>query len=246
MKYAIDVSGYDSRRYVWNKGYVYDVPVNWQRARDDGGLSLAIIKSSEGFAVDRAFRMNWQGAAGILPRAAYHFFRSNVDALKQAQYFCDLMSSVGFNPASDFAILDFETLDGRTGQDAIRAAGVWLREVEKCTGARPMIYTYPAFWRGAGGCGTLGVPFAKYPLALAQWPLDRWILDAFPATPLFNGERLAAFKARIEAGNLRPVTLPPWTSPAIWQFTARVDSRSVPGHPAIKKAVDYVVYMDLT
>ncbi len=244
MNWAIDVSGYDGRRWLWNKGFVYDQPMDWKKARDEDGIRLAIMKSSEGTVEDRAFRMNWSGARGVLPRMAYHFFRSNINAIQQAKYMIGLLRS-DFDPRTDYIILDFETMDGKDRSDCLRAAGSFLYEIEN-EGILPMIYTYPSFWRGVGGEQAIWAK--RYPLGLAQWPLDNWIANTRIQLPpyLFTADKLAELKAKVETGALKPVALKPWDSPAIWQFTARADAKAIPGHPAIKKVVDYnVVYMPL-
>ncbi len=235
MKWAIDVSSYDAI-----SGKESLEPVDWIRARDEGGLSLAIIKVSEGLRMDTAFNLQWSAAKGILPRAAYHFFRSNINAIQQAQACWSYLSTAGFEK-TDFVILDFETLDGISAPKALLAVASWLYEMEK-NGVKPLLYTYPGFWQSIKGEQATWA--AKYPLVLAQWPKDNWILNFSPT--VFTTDRLAALKNNIQSGALKPVTLKPWHAPAIWQFSSRVDSRVLPGHPAFKKVIDYnAVFMDL-
>ena len=246
MKWSIDVSGYDGRRYQFPTGYIYDLPMDWTRARDVGGLSLAIIKSSEGTGyTDGAFRMQWAAAKGILPRMAYHFFRANVSAIRQAQFVTNLLS-YDFNPTTDFIAMDFETKDGMTGPEVLAAGRAFLYEIEKM-GTLPFIYSGWT-WRDIGGETLAGAWGKKYPLWLASWPLDNWIANTAIQLPpyLFNAEKLADFKNKIATGVIKPNVPKPWTSPAIWQFTSRAESKSIPGHPAVKSSVDYdAVFMDL-
>lgn len=246
IQYAIDVSGYDGRRWVWDiRGgrLVYDLPMDWARARDEGDVRLAIMKSSEGLFEDRAFRMNWRGARGVLPRTAYHFFRSNVNAIQQAGFFANLLDS-DFDRETDYAIVDFETMDGQTGAQCLRNLASFLYEMEKHL-IIPLIYTYPSFWRAIGGEGATWAK--RYPLALAQWPWDNWFKNIKLPPFVWTAAQLATKKILIEGGWVRPMKLLPWEGdPAIWQFTARAEPASVPGHPGVKKAVDYnAVYMPL-
>lgn len=238
IKWAIDVSYYDA--LIATNQYK---ALDWKRAREEGGLSLAIIKSSEGANIkDPAFDMQWKAAAGILPRMAYHFFRCNQNPVAQAQKCWTTVNSAGFDPAKDFIILDFESKDGKTGIECLSAARAWLEEMEK-NGIKPLLWTYPAFWKAIGGETASWA--LKYPLGLSQWPKDIWILSFSPS--LFTAPRLDKLKTDILNGILKPVILKPWTSPALWQFTARVDTKAVPGHPAVKKVLDYnAIYMDLT
>ena len=115
----------------------------------------------------------------------------------------------------------------------------------------PFLYTYPSFWLEIGGAAAIWAK--KYPLCLAQWPLDNWIANTRIQLPpyLFTGEKLTEILAKIQDGRLVPMDgkpynrmLSPWGSDiAIWQFTSRVCAKDIPGHPAIKKVVDLnVIY----
>jgi hypothetical protein len=244
MNWAIDVSSYDSRRYVYGRGYVCDLPINWQRARNEGGLSLAIIKCSEGLHRDPAFGINWEDAQGVLPKMAYHFIRSNVNMFPQAEQLQDLLSTDSlFDKSTDRLIVDFETQDGVAGDACLAKVKYFMYEMEKW-GTLPLLYTYPSFWRSIGGEKATWA--AGYPLCLAQWPMDNWAGVIKVPPYLFTASKLADLKAKIASGELKPMALKPWIKPAIWQFTARADARAIPGHPAIKTAVDYsAVYMPL-
>ena len=228
-QWAIDVSLWDARKSV--AGKITYVPVDW--AKTD--TQLAIIKASEGVREDPAFRMQWAAAKGVMPRMAYHFFRSNQNAIAQAEFVKSILAD-DFNRSTDFIALDFETADGVPPDRRLAVVGSWLYEVEKF-GTLPFIYTYRSFWLDAGGARAV---WAKtYPLWFAQWPLDNWIARMKLPPYIFTAEKLAKFKADIVAGKYKPTIPKPWTECAIWQFTARADSRAILGHPGIKKVVDY-------
>jgi len=222
MKWAIDVSSYDAKL----PDGTYQA-VDWHRS----GLNMAMIKASEGMSIDPAFTIQWKAAQG-LPRVAYHFFRSNVNAIAQAQFFLSIVEK-DFGPY-DRVSVDFETTDGQSNLACLAAVASFLHEVDKKIFS-PMIYTYPSFWTGIGGEKALWA--VNYPLWLAQWPKDTWVLW-LPIT-IFDAPKLAALKGDIESGVIKPLVLKPWSSPAIWQFTARADTRAVAGHPAYKKVCDY-------
>lgn len=257
MNLMMDVSHYDARRWQ-GTGWVNDRPVDWNRARGLG-ITAAAIKGSEGGRVlragrwvdgaveDPALRVQWAAAAGR-PRLYWHFFRSNRNAIAQALDVLAIWESLETTP-DDRLALDFETEDGMSGAACLAAAASWLYEVERDTKMIPWLYTYPAFWIRVGG--TRAAWAKRYPLWLAQWPLDLWIANLFPITPLFAGERLTSLLRDVESGKLSPLngkpyynSLAPWGMKIpVWQFTARIASSAVPGHPAIKKAVDMsIVY----
>lgn len=168
---GIDVS-------YWNAG------IDWPKVRATG-QRFVFVKASEGESyTDPTFDDNWRGAksAGLL-RGAYHFFRCNVDARKQADCFIDYVKS--FNDAGELPpVLDLETADGQRKEKIIPAAKIWLDRVEAVFGRKPIIYSGQYFLQDyfseAGG----GPPtWAKdYPLWLAQYP-SQYIPESQPYLP---------------------------------------------------------------
>jgi GH25 family lysozyme M1 (1,4-beta-N-acetylmuramidase) len=150
----------------------WDAGIDWPKVRATG-QRFVVAKATEGSTYkDPTFDDNWFGAksAGLL-RGAYHFFRSNVDAKKQADYFIDYVHSVkddGELPP----VLDLETNDGVSKNKIILAVKTWLDRVEAAFGRKPIIYSGQYFLQDflvqPGG----GPPaWAKdYPLWLAQYP----------------------------------------------------------------------------
>lgn len=150
----------------------WDAGIDWPKVRATG-QRFVVAKATEGISYkDPTFDDNWFGAksAGLL-RGAYHFFRCNVDAKKQADYFIDYVRSVkddGELPP----VLDLETHDGVTKDKIVPAVKIWLDRVEAAFGKKPIIYSGQYFLQDylvvAGG----GPPtWAKdYPLWLAQYP----------------------------------------------------------------------------
>ena len=156
---GIDVS-------YWNAG------IDWPKVRATG-QRFAITKATEGITYkDPTFNNNWSGAksAGLL-RGAYHFFRCNVDAQKQADYFINYVKTVKDNGELP-PMLNLETNDGIAKEKIVPAVKIWLDRVESAFGKKPIIYSGQYFLQDyfvvAGG----GPPaWAKdYPLLLAQYP----------------------------------------------------------------------------
>ncbi|MBK8418419.1 GH25 family lysozyme [Candidatus Villigracilis saccharophilus] len=150
----------------------WDAGIDWPKVRATG-QRFVFAKATEGIVYkDDTFKDNWFGAksAGLL-RGAYHFFRCNVDAKKQADYFIDYVRSVkddGELPP----VLDLESNDGVSKEKIVTAAKVWLDRVEAAFGKKPIIYSGQYFLQDylvlpGGG----PPPWAKnYPLWLAQYP----------------------------------------------------------------------------
>jgi lysozyme len=139
--------------------------IDWRAVRG-GGIEFAFIKATEGVTYqDPAFARNWAGAgeAGVR-RGAYHYFRPSVDAAQQAQNF---LRTVPLGPNDLPAVLDVEVSEGVAGDALLRAVRTWLETVERATGKRPIVYTYPDFWNryAAGSPG-------PYPLWIATYGRD--------------------------------------------------------------------------
>ena len=159
----------------------YQAVVEWTTVAG-GGDYFAFAKASEGVLVgDQYFLDHWSGmkAAGML-RGAYHFFHPNADGQAQADNFLRRLSAANGGTArlatGDLpAALDIEVTDGATPATLLAGASAWLAAVEAATGKRPIVYTYPSFWKD-----TLGNP-----KALADYPL--WIAHMKVAAPFVPG-----------------------------------------------------------
>ncbi len=162
----------------------WDAGIDWPKVRATG-QRFVIAKATEGITYkDPTFDDNWFGAksAGLL-RGAYHFFRCNVDAKKQADYFIDYVKTVKDN--GEFPpVLDLETNDGVNKEKIVPAVKIWLDRVESAFGKKPIIYSGQYFLQDyliqPGG----GPPaWAKdYPLWLAQYP-NQYVDGAKPFLP---------------------------------------------------------------
>jgi GH25 family lysozyme M1 (1,4-beta-N-acetylmuramidase) len=150
----------------------WDAGIDWPKVRA-AGQRFVFVKATEGVSYkDPTFGGNWAGAksAGLL-RGAYHFYRCNVDAKKQAGHFIDYVRSMeddGELPP----ILDLETNDGMGRDKIVPAVKSWLDRVEAAFGKKPMIYSGKYFLQDYFTLPGGGPPsWAKdYPLWLAQYP----------------------------------------------------------------------------
>jgi lysozyme len=140
--------------------------IDWAAVRGSG-VDFAFIKATEGATyTDPQFARNWAaaGEAGVM-RGAYHYFRPGTDPVKQAENFLRV-ARIGPNDLP--AVLDVETSEGLAGDALLRAVRTWLETVERATGKRPIVYTYPDFWNryAAGSPG-------PYPLWIASYGRDQ-------------------------------------------------------------------------
>ena len=168
---GIDVS-------YWNAG------IDWPKVRA-AGQRFVFVKASEADTYrDPTFGGNWSGAksAGLL-RGAYHFFRCNVDAKKQADSFIKYVKS--FNDDGELPpVLDLETHDNQKKEKIIPAVKTWLDRVESSLGKKPIIYSGYYFLQDYFSEPGGGPPmWAKdYPLWIAQYP-NQYLPGMEPSLP---------------------------------------------------------------
>lgn len=140
----------------------YQPNVDWQ-AVARSGISFAIIKSTEGESfVCEVFKSYWeQTKAHGLIRGAYHFFRPTSDPLKQAYHF---LKVVKLEDGDLPPVLDIETMGQLSSEELCDRAAEWIEIIERETGFRPIIYTYPGFWQKLNT-----TRFSDYPLWIAHY-----------------------------------------------------------------------------
>ena len=159
--------------YLRNRGNIRGVDIsNWQpninyRALKDAGVEIAIIKATEAnYYKDPYMEKHYNGCKSVgIKVGFYHFFRCNVDAKVQAQYFVNYIQGKSYDVK---LVLDIESAEGQSKSTVTSMARTFLEEVQRLTGTQPMIYTYTSF---ANSCldGSLSV----YPKWIAQYsPLN--------------------------------------------------------------------------
>lgn len=139
----------------------YDAKIDFSQVKG-AGFEFVFAKCTEGVSsVDQFYAQNKQKAkaAGLL-FGAYHFFRPGQDAGIQAQNF---LKHAQLEKGDLQPVLDWETTHIPTTD--VQRAQIWLGEVEKSCGKKPIIY---------GGAYTLNPlklkdSFKEYPLWLAAY-----------------------------------------------------------------------------
>jgi GH25 family lysozyme M1 (1,4-beta-N-acetylmuramidase)/LysM repeat protein len=162
----------------------WDAGIDWPKVRATG-QRFVFAKATEGVTYkDPTFDDNWFGAksAGLL-RGAYHFFRCNVDAKKQADFYINYVRTTkddGELPP----VLDLETNDGMTKDKIVPAVKIWLDRVEAAFGKKPIIYSGQYFLQDQLSMAGGGPPsWAKdYPLWIAQYP-NQYVEGSKPYLP---------------------------------------------------------------
>ena len=152
--HGIDVSKYQ-KNIVWDAVKTMKV--------QEIKIGFSFIKATEGEnLMDAKFSYNWkQSKRNQVPRGAYHFFRSNKDAEKQAKLF---IKTVTLQTGDLPPVLDIETLDNTTPDAMNKKIKTWLDIVESYYGVKPIIYTNADFYNKY-----LGTHFNDYPLWVAHY-----------------------------------------------------------------------------
>lgn len=214
MSLGIDISYYDPI-LVW-KEYTWD---------------FAFIKASEGTYPDADFAQQWKAARGWIPRAAYHFFRPNVNITNAVDSFLQLLKGdIGELPP----ILDLEAADGRS-DTAIQALR-WLDLCEQRCGQQPIVYTSPGF---ANLIHLESYPeFKEYKLWQATYPYDE--ITSTWTEAQRNQRILEILQGEF---TLPTIGVPrPWLERTFLQWTAKCPRVFVPGYYGAKLVVDINSY----
>lgn len=126
-------------------------------------MGFAFIKATEGRRmIDSKFYQNWLRAhqEGITC-GAYHFFRPELSAQKQADHF---ISIVNLKSGDLPPVLDIEETNGVSKAAIQKGVKDWLDIIERHYGVTPILYTGAVFYKNY-----LGKKFDKYPLWVAHY-----------------------------------------------------------------------------
>ena len=122
--------------------------IDWQKLMVKSGFDTLIhfvyCKATEG---NTHLDTKWLRNRGILnnmgiPNGAYHFFIPTDPPRPQAEHFLNFWKKRDIDLPP---VLDVET-EGFSDKDLIAKMSIWLNEVEKKTGMRPVIYTSLHFY----------------------------------------------------------------------------------------------------
>jgi lysozyme len=143
--------------------------IDWDKVKTAGIEFVGIRATMGATGRDDKFTFNWVEASrvGIL-RARYHYFANKSAGIPQAYNFLAVLESdLGELPI----VIDIEPTSGQVIADKHRNTQEilsFLKECEKKTGIRPIIYTNGWAW---GVCTTIPDWSSDYPLWLAQYTI---------------------------------------------------------------------------
>lgn len=150
---------------ISNWQHTTHMPV-WQSIASDG-FAFAFVKATEGtwYTNPNADRDIAEAKASGVLTGQYHYGkpRATSDPEAEAQYFYDHMDKNLSMPP----VLDIEDTD-LGPEESVEWAAKFLSKIEELSGQKPIVYTYPSFWRGKMNDSTR-FSDAGYPLWIAQY-----------------------------------------------------------------------------
>lgn len=122
--------------------------IDWDKLMTENGFDSLIhfvyCKATEGRThLDRQWETNRSKLNDMgIPNGAYHFFLPGDSVLPQAAHFLNIWNrrDIDLPP-----VLDVE-IEGKSDKALIDSMKIWLKEVEKKSGMRPVIYTSRHFF----------------------------------------------------------------------------------------------------
>lgn len=154
--HGIDVSHHQGQ-IDWNR-------LSKTKVGKDAPVSFVFVKATEGKDfLDDYFNENFYQAReyGML-RGAYHYFKPDVDAREQAEYY---LRQVHLEEGDLPPVLDVEEIGDLTPEELRKATLTWMHIVEERYGVHPILYTYYKFRRDYLNTKE----FDKYPYWIAHY-----------------------------------------------------------------------------
>ncbi len=121
--------------------------VNWSDVPSGSvRLDFVWIKATEGLHwKDPQYQRNREGAREMGIRSgAYHFFRPELDAAGQARHFYAYAQPA---PGDLPPVLDLESDAGLPPEELARRGLIWLEELSRLCGCKPVLYTNQHYYR---------------------------------------------------------------------------------------------------
>jgi len=151
--------------------------VNWQKAKT-AGAQFAFIRAGSvdnptgACYEDFQFQRNAQLAPPVLPVGFYWYFRPNQNAVKQAEFFINLIRGKDYKL---YPTVDVEENGNLSASSVAIAIWSFLNRVYQQLGVKCQVYTSPGFWNSYVEHNTWA---KEYPLWVAHWNVQVPMLPA--------------------------------------------------------------------
>ncbi len=115
----------------------------------------------------------------------YHFYSADLDPIEQANYFVNRFKRTSLKP-----VVDVEQSGGLTKIELIENVGLFMKQVDKMIGVKPIIYTYESFYQDYFKGSKLDQEFfwlAAYKRKCVEWENPHVIAWQFSEKGTING-----------------------------------------------------------
>ncbi|MCJ7826457.1 hypothetical protein MUP56_02475 [Patescibacteria group bacterium] len=214
LTFGIDISVWQTNDAA-NPTYLFDPVIAKEK-----GVNFAFIRASIGSLKDNAVdKFAPKFAAAKLPHGFYHFLRSDVSYITQADRYLETIKAFDYQLPP---VCDVE--QAGVGLEMVRA---WCGRVSSKLGKKPIIYSSPGFWNGL-----IYVDKALWALEYNYW-VAHYMKLTYPVYDIPDAVRNAVGY---------PIPLKPWSinnkSWKFWQVCAAGDGEFYGG--------DYAKHTDKT
>ena len=156
--------------------------IDWSEVKRSG-VKFAFIKATEfperktSILIDNKYRGNIDSAAANgIHWSAYHFFRTHIDPVIQAQVFCETVGEFSSLPP----VMDLKVAESK-GERLNYKVKQFLEETKRIAGRMPIVYTSGGFWQSYMAYEKQAhTDWAReYPLWIAQYT-NLWPTPLYP------------------------------------------------------------------
>ena len=144
---------------------------HWQGSFDNmGNIDFVIIKATEGWGwVDPEYENFLREAQTVPIMGAYHYFRTDFEAIDQAEHFYNVTKNKGFH----FLAVDYEKTSNNLDEDAegeFRKFWLHLEKLVKGENKPILLYTSPYIYRD--NLCTYSTHWLNVPLWMAHYNME--------------------------------------------------------------------------
>ena len=121
--------------------------INWNEIKENN-ITFAYSKATEGHNyTDPKFQLNWKNMTNAeISKGAYHFYTTNSGGKAQALYYINTVKEIKSGDLPPVLDLEQGGLKAEvTVEEYQKEVTIWLNEVEKELGVKPIIYTNNPF-----------------------------------------------------------------------------------------------------
>ena len=163
---------------------VYQGNIDWRAVASTGEVDFTYVRASIGLSVDVKFKQNWTSLKGSsILRGAYHFFKMELDPVKQADMFFNTVGPLDDRDLPPTIDVEVHRLTGDTATTYVKKLLQFIVKAEELFNRRIVIYTGgPIFNESTTGADPVLLDaIATHDLWLSAYVVDptKWVPTAW-------------------------------------------------------------------